>query len=270
MPRTRPSSVQRYHDRVAPRYDHSYEDAFWQWHDALTWDYLKPYLPRDLSAEVVDLGCGTGTWAARLLKSGYTVTCVDISRRMLDQARGKIERQACSDRARFIQADLADLSTLPQRHYSLALALGDPVGFTDSPRRALVQIRRILKSDGVLVATLDNRLAGIDYFLDRSDPRALARFLRDGRTRWLTDRPEDRFPIVTFGPSDAARLVTSAGFHLLEMVGKTVLPMRKHRELLETSEARRRWARIEKRLCRDPHAMGRATHLQMACRVVAD
>lgn len=51
--------MQKYHDRVAPRYDHSYDDGFWKWHDLLTWDYVKPHLPHDLTAEIADLGYGT-------------------------------------------------------------------------------------------------------------------------------------------------------------------------------------------------------------------
>lgn len=267
MAKSRRSSVQKYHDRVAPRYDHSYDDTFWQWHDALTWDYLKPHLPRDTSAEVIDLGCGTGKWAAKLIKSGYTVTCVDISARMLNQARNKIEAGSGSSRATFIQADLNDLSDLTSGRYALAIALGDPIGCTESPRRAMKQIRRILRNDGVLIATFDNRLAAVDFYLERGDPRELTDFLRAGKTRWLTKDKEEQFPIFTFGPGDVAKLAESSGFVVMNLVGKTVLPMRHHRHLLESPEARRTWARVEKRLCRDPHALGRASHLQLTCRV---
>lgn len=259
--------MQKYHDRVAPRYDHSYDDAFWQWHDALTWDYLKPHLPRDISDELVDLGCGTGKWAARLIKTGYAVMCVDISQRMLDQARNKIEAQDGAARATFVRADLADLSALHAGRYALAIALGDPIGCSASPPRAMKQIRRILKPDGVLIATFDNRLAGVDYYLERGDPRELSRFLRTGKTHWLTKEKQEQFPIVTFGPRDAVKLVESAGFEVLDLIGKTVLPMRHHRHLLETQQARRAWAGIEKRLCRNPDAIGRASHLQLTCRV---
>lgn len=267
MPRPKRSAVRKYHDRVAPRYDHSYDDAFWRWHDALTWHYLEPYLPRDLSAEAVDLGCGTGKWAARLIRSGYTVTGVDISPRMLDQARAKCRSTAEAGRATFIQADLCDLSALPARHFGLAVALGDPIGCTESPARAMKQIRRILRSDGILVATFDNRLAALDYFLDLGDPKGLRRFLRDGRTHWLTKDRSERFPITTLAPADVVRLVESTGFSVLDLVGKTVLPMRRYRQLLETSAARRAWAGIEKTLCRDSDALGRASHIQVACRV---
>jgi len=267
MSRSKRSAVQRYHDRVAGCYDDSYDDAYWQWHNALTWDYLKPYLPRDLRAPLLDLGCGTGTWACKLLKSGYSVGCVDISAKMLDQARMKIERMGGGGRATFLQADLCDLSALPAGEAALAIAMGDPIGCTQSPALALKQIRRVLSDEGALVATFDNRLAAIDHYLTLGDPQTLFRFLREGKTNWLTKDSEERFPITTFDPGDVATLLESAGFEVLDVVGKTVLPMRHHRHLLATSEDRRTWAKIEKSLCRNPWAMGRASHLQVACRV---
>ncbi|MCH7592569.1 MAG: class I SAM-dependent methyltransferase [Planctomycetes bacterium] len=269
MSRARRSAVQKYHDRVAPRYDDSYGDTFWQWHDALTWDYLKPHLPVDSNAEVVDLGCGTGKWAAKLHKSGYPVTCVDISARMVDQARTKLDQHRGVSRTTFVQADLSDLSALPAGRFALAIALGEPIGFTESPRRALLEIKRILKPNGLLVATLDNRLAGIDFLLSKGDPDAMTRYLKAGNTHWLTHKREEQFPIATFGPAEAVKLFESAGFDVLEVIGKTVLPMRKHRELLDTSDSRRRWAKIEKRLCRDATAVGLAPHLQLTGRATS-
>ncbi|MGD2111056.1 MAG: methyltransferase domain-containing protein [Phycisphaerae bacterium] len=267
MARSRRSAVQKYHDRVAPRYDRSYDDAFWVWHDALTWDYIKPYLPRDANAEVMDLGCGTGKWAAKLAKSGYRVTCVDISAQMLDQARQKLESSSGAKPSEFVQADLADLSALRPNRYALAVALGDPIGCTDSPRKAMKQVRRILREDGVLIATFDNRLAGIDFYLQSGDAGALTQFLRSGKTHWLTKDRDEQFPITTFAPDDVIALAETTGYKVLDLVGKTVLPMRHYRELLGTSEARRKWGAVERRLSRNPHAIGRASHLQLTCRV---
>ena len=267
MAKSRRSAVQRYHDRVAGRYDRIYDDSYWQWHDALTWDYLKPYLPRNANAPIVDLGCGTGKWTAKLAKSGYPVTGVDISPKMLDQARSKIAEQGGSSTARFIQADLCDLSAMESEQFSLAIALGDPIGCTSSPIQAMKQIRRILALDGILVATFDNRLAAIDFYLQAGNAGATARFLRDGKTHWLTQDAKERFPIFTFAPSDMRKLAGAAGFEIVDMVGKTVLPVRHYRSLLDTPEDRRRWAKVEKTLCRDPAAMGRASHLQVAFRV---
>ena len=81
----------RYHDRVARQYDSIYEDPYWEFHDELTWRLVKPYLPTDLSVACADLGCGTGKWGLRLLKSGFAVTFVDNSAAMIGQARGKLD-----------------------------------------------------------------------------------------------------------------------------------------------------------------------------------
>lgn len=268
MGRSRRSAVQRYHDRVAGRYDASYDDEYWQWHDALTWDYLKPYLPSNLSATILDLGCGTGKWAAKLIKSGFRVTCVDISAKMLDQARAKIEGVGASSRASFVHADLCDLSALADQSAAMAVALGDPIGCSSSPIRVMKEIRRVIADGGVLVATFDNKLSAIEFYLEQGDPGALSRFLRDGRTHWLTKDAGEQFEITTFAPDELRRLVENSGFELLDMIGKTVLPMRHYRQLLAAPESRRAWGKVEKSLSRDPSALARASHLQVACRAV--
>ena len=267
MAKSRRTSVRKYHDRVAGRYDQSYDDVFWQWHDALTWDHLKAFLPADANAAVIDLGCGTGKWGAKVLRSGYEVTFLDVSHRMIERARREIAETSGAGRASFVQGDLADLSALPAARFSLAVAFGEPLGCTPAPARAIKQVRRILAPGGVLVATFDNRLAALDFYLQRGDLDELARFLRDGKTHWLTKNADERFPLVTFSPGQVRKLVEGAGFEVLDMIGKTVLPMRHYRALLAESADRRRWAKIEKTLWRDPAAMGRAAHIQVACRV---
>ena len=267
MGRRRKTRVQRYHDRVAGRYDASYGDAYWQWHDALTWDHLKAYLPRDRRWPVLDLGCGTGKWALKLAKSGFRVTCVDISGAMLERARGKFEEAGSSADVEFVQADLCDLSALPAGRFSLAVAFGEPIGCSASPPKAVKEIRRRLIPGAALVATFDNRWAAIDYYLDRGRADEFEEFLTTGTTHWLTRDVEERFPVHTYSPAQVARLLERAGFEVVDLIGKTVLPMRHHRELLEDGSARRVWMRLEKRLWRDAAAVGRAAHIQVAARV---
>src|SRR5678815_5572795 len=95
MPRPRhhasSEKSRRYHDRVARQYDSIYDDPYWHFHDELTWRMVKPHLPRDASAACADLGCGTGKWGLRLLKSGFATTFVDNSAAMIEQTRRKTE-----------------------------------------------------------------------------------------------------------------------------------------------------------------------------------
>ena len=92
----------------------------------------------------------------------------------------------------------------------------------------------------------------------------MAEFLKTGKTRWLTRDESERFEIHTYGPVQLNRLLERAGFHVADMVGKTVLPLRRHRDLLADASQRRAWMKLEKRLWRDPAAIGRAAHIQVA------
>ena len=268
MARRKRKAVAAYHDRVAHRYDDVYDDLYWRWHDALTWDYLKPYLPRDQSGTVIDLGCGTGKWGIKIARSGYSVTCVDISTKMLDTVGRKVSELALEDRVSCVHADLMDLTTLSNAGFELAVAFGEPLSSTERPLKALSEIHKTIKSNGLLVATIDNRLNALDFFLENSDLDGLTRFIKDGRTHWLTKDEHERFELHTFSPEQTKSLLQNTGFELIELLGKTVLPMRRFRDLLEDRVGFQQLLTIEKKLSRKPDAVGRAPHIQFVARKV--
>src|SRR5688572_8671722 len=137
MPRHHDGS-RRYHDRVARRYDAIYDDPYWAFHDELTWRTVKPHLPRDLSSACADLGCGTGKWGLRLLKSGFATTFVDSSAAMLGQVREKLEAmgEAKARRATLVVGDIVDMPQVPGDAFALVLAMGDPLSICADPVRA--------------------------------------------------------------------------------------------------------------------------------------
>src|SRR5438045_4686163 len=128
-PKAPRDASRRYHDRVARQYDSIYdEDPYWEFHDELTWRSIKPHMPRDLSAACCDLGCGTGKWGLRLLKSGFATTFVDNSAAMIEQTRRKTEELGAKGRrATLVVADIVDLAPLPSEGFQLTLAMGDPL-----------------------------------------------------------------------------------------------------------------------------------------------
>ena len=105
----------RYHDRVARQYDAIYDDPYWHFHDELTWRLIKPHLPTDASAHCADLGCGTGKWGIRLLKSGFATTFVDHAAAMIEQTRAKAaELGPTAKRATLIVADIVEMPDVPR------------------------------------------------------------------------------------------------------------------------------------------------------------
>jgi ubiquinone/menaquinone biosynthesis C-methylase UbiE len=255
-----------YHDRVARRYDEIYKGPRWERFFEISWSGIKPYIPSDLRAPIVDLGCGTGRYGIRLAKSGYTVTLSDLSRGMLEICRQKAAALGIEERVDFVKADVMDLSALPRNHYALAIAQGDPLSFTENAARALKEIWKILRPGGVLSASLDQTLAAIDHYAEKSDLDGLERLLKTGEMEWLANDEKERFPVHTFTAERLRALFENAGFEVLDLFGKTVLPFKKMEALFEDDAAAERIMALEKKYCRVLSAMGRASHLQIAVR----
>jgi SAM-dependent methyltransferase len=259
-----------YHDRIAGIYDSIYEgDPYWKFLSEITWAHLKPHLPRTAGARILDAGGGTGTWAVRLARSGFQVTLADLSSGMLEAARRKAAAAGVAERIDFVQCDIAGLEGVGDDPFALALALGDPISFCGDAKRAVRALARVLVPGGICVASVDGLYGGIDPFLERGEIEGLERFVRDGRSEWLARRQEERFPTRAFTPEGLVDLFTGAGFSVLSLIGKTVLPIRASRRLLEEPAAYVRLLRLERRLHTRPALLGRASHLQIAVRRAA-
>ena len=257
----------RYHDRVARQYDAIYDDPYWEFHDELTWRLIKPYLPRDAAAACADLGCGTGKWGLRLLKSGFATTFVDHAAAMIEQTREKVNALGPkAKRATLLAADIVDMPALPSDSFQLVLAMGDPLSICSDPARAAREMRRITREGGVVIATADNKLAALDHFVERGQLEELEKFIDTGRTHWLTADRREQFELTTFTVSSLRALFEKSGFEVLQLVGKPIVPVRQNRALLSRPDAIQRLLRLEQELARDPASAARAGHLQITAR----
>ena len=265
--RNRHDPSRRYHDRVARQYDSIYDDPYWDFHDELTWRLIKPHLPSDANAPCADLGCGTGKWGLKLLKSGYPTTFVDHAGAMIEQTRGKVaELGPKSQRATLIVADIVEMPQLPSDQFGLVLAMGDPLSICTDARRAAHEMFRTTRPGGVVIATADNKLAALDHFAQHQGLAELEEFVRTSRTHWLTGERREQFELTTYTPASLRRLFEQAGFEVLHLTGKTILPVRQHKSLLTEPEAIQRLLRLEHELSKDPASAARAAHLQIAVR----
>jgi SAM-dependent methyltransferase len=273
MKRRRSSSgaSERYHNRVARRYDALYDDPYWAFHDELTWARIRPHIPSDLSSPCCDIGCGTGAWGLRLLKSGLPVTFIDHSGTMVELARSAVadlarDHPARGERASFFIADMIDLSTIATGPFALTLAMGDPLSICSDALAAAVQMYKNCRPGGVVIATVDNKLAALDHYAEKGNLDHLEAFVATGRTHWLTRDHEEQFELTTFTPQSLRKLFERVGFSVVSIIGKTILPVRKNPRLLESPGAIDRLLKLESELAADPAAAARANHLQITAR----
>src|SRR6185436_13390401 len=105
------------------------------------------------------------------------------------------------------------------------------------PLRAAREMHRICVSGGIVIATADNRFAAIEHYVERGNLDALEEFVRSGRTNWLTVEERERFELTTFTPASLRKLFEKAGFEVLSIDGKTILPVRSSKQLLAADRA---------------------------------
>ncbi|MCL2001001.1 MAG: class I SAM-dependent methyltransferase, partial [Planctomycetes bacterium] len=229
--------------------------------------------------------CGTGRWGLRLVKAGYPTDFLDISQKMLDLAAAKLSalakpfaRVELMDGRKELplllepgagilwHASLDDLSDLPPESYDFMIGQGDPLNCAEKPGRAFKNLVRLLKPGGVMLLSVDNRLQGIFHYFKNGDVTGLEEFLRTGRTAWLTDAEDERYPLVMFTPSQIRAMCRERGLELLSLVGRTVLPLRRFKELLADEEKREALIRLEEALAGEEALLANAAHLEFAVR----
>lgn len=281
--------VELYHDRVAGLYDTIYDgDPYWEAVFQLTWRNLLRHLPKDLSTRCLDVGCGTGRWGMRLAKAGYRTDFLDISQKMLDQVAAKLSAlgkdfagvdlmradAAAADRRGMVEgpggvlwhATVDDMSGIPSESYDFLVGQGDPLNCAEKPGRAFKELARLLKPGGVMAMSVDNRLQGIYHYFTAGDVKGLEAFLRTGRTRWVTDNPDEQYQLTMFTPGQIRAMCRERGLELLGLIGKTVLPLRRFKELLADPAKRDDLLRMEESLHAEEAMLANAAHIEFAAR----
>lgn len=109
---------------------------------------------------ILDLGCGTGTLAIWLAEQGYTVTALDASAAMVEQARRKAEWQGQHTNLSWLVQDIRSLE-LEQR-FDLVIALNAVLSHildADELAEALGRIGQVMQPGSLFLFELPTRHA---------------------------------------------------------------------------------------------------------------
>jgi SAM-dependent methyltransferase len=133
----------------AKYYDLFYQEKDYESECGFIEAVFKKYAPGKIHS-VIDWGCGTGTHALKLQSMGYSVTGVDASREMIQQALLKAKKQR--SKASFVNASVVNPPPLPV--VDAAISMFAVVGYQIT-NTALLQmfshVRRTLRTGGLFL-----------------------------------------------------------------------------------------------------------------------
>jgi ubiquinone/menaquinone biosynthesis C-methylase UbiE len=189
-----------------------------------TMEILAKVLPKP-PGRVIDVGGAGGRYSAWLAERGHEVHMVDVSPRLVEQARqlnAKLSKPITS-------LSVADVRGLPQPDgFAAAVLLMGPLyHLTSSADRqsALSEALRVLKPSGLLVVAAISRYASAldglarELAIDPAFVQMRDQDLRDGQHRNNTERP-DYFTTAFFHrPEDIRAELDTAGFQDVDVFG---------------------------------------------------
>ncbi|MFD9304100.1 class I SAM-dependent methyltransferase [Streptomyces sp. NPDC060048] len=102
---TNPAAIAAYWNDAAPDFDDAPDHGLREEVTRTAWQKCLSSWAPTAPADVLDVGCGTGSLSQLLAESGHRVTGVDLAPRMVDQARAKLTSAGLQ--ARFFVGDAA-------------------------------------------------------------------------------------------------------------------------------------------------------------------
>lgn len=110
---------------------------------------------------VLDAGTGTGRFAIYFAQKGINVVAIDSSKEMVEIAQKKAQRVGCQDRIQFIVSDIENLP-LKDKSFDGVCSIIVLIHFACRDY-AVSELSRVLKSGGILVLDVPNKLLSMAY-----------------------------------------------------------------------------------------------------------
>ena len=149
MSQARQEKIRKHYDTIADTYDHHYDHPRGRNYHTHVSNSLMSGLPP--AGNLLDIGCGTGLFVEKYIKNGGKATGLDISRKMIEQAR---------KRCKSTEFTLGTGERLPfQDHTFDAVASLLVFSYVRDPAGMLAEAYRVLRPGGAIsICTLGKKL----------------------------------------------------------------------------------------------------------------
>jgi ubiquinone/menaquinone biosynthesis C-methylase UbiE len=262
------SDVESYYNVKAPVYDRALESIYFRIYDAITYNYLEPYIPSNPTAFVLDAGGGTGKWAIRIARKGCNVALIDLSQEMLNVAKKKIHEEKLEGH---VDIRKGDITKLDYANETFDLVFCEHTLFLfKEPHIVIKELVRVLKKNAPLIVSAQNRYVQALARLPETSPepeilRKAVNILTGVEHDFMT--PDKKVEIHSVTPGEFRTLLERNGLNVKKIVPKLVaFPLRfsvKYvMEKEHSEETFRRWLEFELALTEKEDALALGSHMQ--------
>ncbi|MFW9882350.1 MAG: class I SAM-dependent methyltransferase [Candidatus Thorarchaeota archaeon] len=125
------------------------------------------YIPKNKDINILDSGSGDGYWAQKLIEQGYKhITLLDISEKMLDEAKIRLSKQKEEFEAQYIKWNIIDMKELESDMFDYIFSQYNAVSYCLKPELALKEIARVVKEHGYVSVTLDTKFRRVPEYIE--------------------------------------------------------------------------------------------------------
>ena len=259
--------ISTYYGEKSENYDLIFDALYFRVYDAVTWKYLEPHVPTVPDAVVLDAGGGTARWAIRMAEKGCRVVLLDSSEKMLSAAAQKVEKKGLQSQITLQKGDIAATGYADE---SFDMVFCEHALFLfKEPDVAIQELKRVLKQDGTLVISAQNRyvqaLSSLTGKPRVDNVQRAFKVLVNQEHECMTK--DGKIKIYTWTPQEFRDMLERNGLQVEKIIGKVVtMPLRVRQEFFmekrHSAELFKEILQFELALCEKSDAMALAGHLQ--------
>lgn len=224
----------------------------------------RAFIARHLQPDdiALDAGGGTGINAIMMARHCRQVTLLDISPRILEQARRNVEAAGLADTVALVRGDISDLGCFPDESFTFVTCVGGALSqVLERHAQAIAELVRVAKRGAILVIGCASRLG---YTRLRVAEGRLGEALQVHQTG--EGSGDMGLPTRFFTVDEMRGLLEAAGCQVLETASAPALGATLHPGLYEEGEPWRALRALELELCTRPELLGAGPQLLFVAR----
>lgn len=213
------NKVEKFYDDFSKNYEETHSSRFV---DRIFENLLLKYLPKKSHLNILDCGGGIGRFSIPLLKKGHSLVLNDISEEMIKKAKEISSRENLKDII-FYKEPASNMKNQKDNRFDVVLLMNGVLDYCQKHKKALNEVGRVLKKDGIVIGTVNNRFvyATTNTILQGKRVDKFEKSFKTGDK--YSSNLNKKLKTHDFTLEELKKDLTSKGFEIIDILGPTNL-----------------------------------------------